>query len=92
MIQFRFDKAGIRSILKEFDTDWILLDYDTYNCHEKEWDFNLTRVIDALGLWCKDHGVSNYACGYTQIELCITFGVRAEAMLFKLRWHDACIA
>lgn len=92
MIQFRFDKTGIRFILKEFETDWILFDYDTYNRIEKEWNYNLTRVIDVLSIWCKDHGITNYAAGYTQIELCITFGVRAEAMLFKLRWHDACTA
>jgi hypothetical protein len=76
----------------EFGMKWILLDYDTYNRREKEWELNLTRVIDELNIWCKDHGIANYATGFTQIELCITFGVRAEAMLFKLRWHDACTA
>lgn len=91
MIQFRFDQTGIKKIQAELGLEWFTLDIKDRGLYrtEREWHLNLTRVIDALGIWCKDHGIANYACGYTQIELCITFGVRADAMLFKLRWHHA---
>lgn len=56
---------------------------------EREWNLNLTRVIDSLSLWCKDVGIQDYGTGYTQIELCITFLHKKDAMLFKLRWHNA---
>lgn len=94
MNQFRFDKKGIETLQQELGLTWSTLhakDHGLYRA-EREWNLNLTRVIDALRIWCKDHGIANYATGYTQIELCITFGVRADAMLFKLRWHDACTA
>lgn len=91
MIQFRYDLPAIKRLIEQFEIEWITLDYrdrDLYR-DEREWHLNCTRVIDALSVWCKTHGIANYATGFTQIELCITFGVKSEAMLFKLRWHDA---
>lgn len=80
--------------MKDLGTDWFKLPHNDHGLYraEREWNLSLTRVIDALGVWCKDHGIKNYSCGYTQIELCITFSNKADAMLFKLRWHDACTA
>lgn len=89
--QFRWDKAGIKRLMDQFQMEWITLhpkDHGLYR-DEREWNLNLTRVIDALTLWCKDSGIRDYATGYTQIELCITFGKAKDAVLFKLRWHNA---
>lgn len=91
MIQFRFNKAGITTLMRELKVDWFCLpptDHGLYR-NEREWNLNLTRVIDALSFWCKDVGITDFACGYTQIELCITILKSKDAMLFKLRWHNA---
>ena len=90
MIQFRWNESTIKSAMEEFKISWFCLpptDQGLYR-DEREWNLNLTRVIDALNLWCKYHGITDYATGYTQIELCITFLEKKDAMLFKLRWHD----
>lgn len=95
MIQFRFDLPAIKLLMSEFNMVW---DYSGHTHSgiwwesanwEAQWDCNLTRVIDELNRWCKNQGITHYAVGFTQIELCITFGVKSEAMLFKLRWHHA---
>lgn len=86
MIQFRFDLEGIKRMMSEFNMNW---DYHAGRTWDDCWNINVTRVIDELTLWCKANGIANFATGFTQIELCITFAVKSEAMLFKLRWHHA---
>ena len=54
-----------------------------------EWMANSAQFIDFLDQWCKDCGLKNYATGHTQIEVCITFRDEKDAVLFKLRWHNA---
>jgi len=86
MIQFRYDQSAIKHLMSEFNIEW---DYDLGHNWETRWNANLTRVIDEINNWCKNNGISDYATGFTQIELCITFGSKSEAMLFKLRWYHA---
>lgn len=89
MIQFRYDHPTIKRLMEQFEIEWITLDTISHGFYrtEREWNLNCTRVIDEIDNWCKNNGISNYATGFTQIELCITFGSKSEAMLFKLRWY-----
>ena len=83
-IQIRFKAHGVRVMMRELNLDWIYEDY-----WDREWTNNLTRIIDSLEQWCKDAGIVNFSTGFTQIELCVTFKHKKDAMMFKLRWHDA---
>jgi hypothetical protein len=81
----RFDAFEITRVMRELQLPW---DHD-YKSWEQEWTANLTRVIDVLTQWCKDSGITgHYSFGFTQIELCVTFQEKKDAMLFKLRWHN----
>ena len=84
MIQFRFDAVEIMIIMKQFNLVW---EEDPYGRKLVTWNINLTRVIDAMTLWCKNSGIKEFGIGHTQIELCITFLNKNDAALFKLRWH-----
>ena len=84
LIQVRLSTQTIQSIFDDLKLGWIYdPDYTT------EWDNNLTRLIGVVDHWCKNSGIRDYALGFTQIELCGTFVNNKDAMLFKLRWHNA---
>lgn len=73
-------------MMEQLSLEWIK---DPFNRRDVEWDANLTRLIDALEHWCKNSGIKNYGIGHTQIALSLTFSEGKDAMLFKLRWHNA---
>lgn len=63
--------------------------FEILETYEKSWNQFATRIIDELSLWCKNSGIRHFGLGYTQIAIQITFAEPADAMLFKLRWHNA---
>lgn len=85
-IQCSFDRNQIRQIMKSLNLSW---ESDPYNRWDVEWNHNLTRVVDAMDIWCKDSGIKTYGLGFTQIALQAAFANGRDAMMFKLRWHYA---
>lgn len=93
MIQFRFDIHQAKDMLHQFGYVWELdpakarQSWVSQYGREWPWVVNLTRLIDELTKWCHDSGIKKFAFGFTQIEFCATFEDKADAALFKLRWH-----
>jgi len=85
-IQCNFDKRQIDRIMMSLNLDW---QRDPFNRWDVEWNQNLTRVVDALEQWCKDSGIKTFGIGFTQIALSASFSEGRDAMIFKLRWHNA---
>lgn len=85
-IQCSFDRRQIREIMKSLNLEW---ESDAFGRSDVEWTNNLTRVVDALDIWCKDSGIKTYGLGFTQIALQAAFVHGRDAMMFKLRWHYA---
>lgn len=91
MKQFSFSREKMKGsgdldqIARALNIKWEYVE----NNMEKSWNLYVTRIIDALTLWCKDSGIVNFATGYTQIAIQITFLENKDAIYFKLRWHDA---
>jgi hypothetical protein len=78
--------SAILDSMRDLDVAW---EEDPYRRWDKTWTHNLTRLVDAMRYWCHDSGIRSYDIGFTQIELCVTFLDKREAMLFKLRWQGA---
>lgn len=85
-IQCSFDRKQINHIMKSLGLEW---EDDPFGRLDVEWNQNLTRVIDSLDNWCKDSGIRLYGLGFTQIALQAAFVNGRDAMMFKLRWHNA---
>lgn len=85
-IQCSFDRYQIYQIMQSLNLQW---ERDPFGRYDVEWTQNLTRVVDALDIWCKDSGIKTYGLGFTQIALQAAFAHGRDAMMFKLRWHNA---